>query len=250
MRRETGRAARCCSRAASSGGTATSRSSAARCPGGDEALQRLVWERLDEALDRLPVASEPYDANPLTISRRFDPRALTDALARGPDIRYGDGAAPEGPVIVATGGYPVRLARERGLLVRSNPWSEGDGHRARAGARGEGGAERRVLRPGDAGPRAGAGLRPSLTALRPLRPPRERPRRGVLPRRGLVVGERPCAGDRRPARRPSLVRARRRRRSRRQRSPRSSRTRRRRSRSPAEACASASTRRSRTPTAA
>ena len=30
-------------------------------------------------------------------------------------------------MIVATGGYPVRLARERGLLVRSNPWSEGDG---------------------------------------------------------------------------------------------------------------------------
>jgi hypothetical protein len=30
-------------------------------------------------------------------------------------------------VVLATGGFPVRLARERGLLVRSNPWSEGDG---------------------------------------------------------------------------------------------------------------------------
>ena len=30
-------------------------------------------------------------------------------------------------MIVATGGYPVRLAQERGLLIRSNPWSEGDG---------------------------------------------------------------------------------------------------------------------------
>src|SRR6478672_8578715 len=98
-----------------------------RCPGGNEALQRLVWERLDEALDRLPVAGEPYDANPLTIGRRFDPGALTDALARGLDIRYREAAAPEGPVIVATGGYPVRLAQERGLLIRSNPWSEGDG---------------------------------------------------------------------------------------------------------------------------
>jgi succinate dehydrogenase/fumarate reductase flavoprotein subunit len=30
-------------------------------------------------------------------------------------------------LILATGGFGVRLARERGLLVRSNPWSEGDG---------------------------------------------------------------------------------------------------------------------------
>jgi hypothetical protein len=29
--------------------------------------------------------------------------------------------------VVATGGYPVGLARERGLLVRSNPWSDGGG---------------------------------------------------------------------------------------------------------------------------
>jgi succinate dehydrogenase/fumarate reductase flavoprotein subunit len=98
-----------------------------RCPGGDEELQRLVWERLDEALDRLPVAGEPYDANPLTTGRRFDPRALTAALAHGLDIRYREVSAPEGPLIVSTGGYPVRLARERALLVRSNPWSEGDG---------------------------------------------------------------------------------------------------------------------------
>jgi succinate dehydrogenase/fumarate reductase flavoprotein subunit len=30
-------------------------------------------------------------------------------------------------LILATGGFAVRLARERGLLARSNPWSEGDG---------------------------------------------------------------------------------------------------------------------------
>jgi succinate dehydrogenase/fumarate reductase flavoprotein subunit len=98
-----------------------------RCPGGDQALQRLIWERLDEALDRLPVAGAPYDANPLTTGRRFDPDALTAALVRGLDIRYREVAAPEGPVIVATGGYPVRLAQERALLVRSNPWSAGGG---------------------------------------------------------------------------------------------------------------------------
>ncbi len=33
----------------------------------------------------------------------------------------------EPPLVLATGGFPVRLAREHGLLVRSNPWSEGDG---------------------------------------------------------------------------------------------------------------------------
>jgi succinate dehydrogenase/fumarate reductase flavoprotein subunit len=29
--------------------------------------------------------------------------------------------------ILSTGGFPVRLARERGLPLRANPWSEGDG---------------------------------------------------------------------------------------------------------------------------
>src|SRR5262249_11948438 len=48
-------------------------------------------------------------------------------LARRLDVRYGEASSPEGPVILATGGYPVRLARERGLLIRSNPWSEGEG---------------------------------------------------------------------------------------------------------------------------
>ena len=30
-------------------------------------------------------------------------------------------------MVFATGGFPVRLARERGLLLRANPWSEGNG---------------------------------------------------------------------------------------------------------------------------
>ena len=65
-----------------------------RCPGGDEALQRLVWERLDEALDWLPVAGEPLRRRTRSRSgRRFDPGALTAALARGLDIRYGASAA-------------------------------------------------------------------------------------------------------------------------------------------------------------
>jgi succinate dehydrogenase/fumarate reductase flavoprotein subunit len=102
-----------------------------QCPDGDEALQQLVWERLDDALDWLErlVPAVPYTSNPLTIGRRFDTHALTDALVRaGGEIEYGPARLPPGgPVILATGGYPVALARERRLLLRSNPWSEGDG---------------------------------------------------------------------------------------------------------------------------
>jgi succinate dehydrogenase/fumarate reductase flavoprotein subunit len=104
-----------------------------QCPGGDDVLQRLVWERLDDALDWLehlgaPVVS-PGTANPLTTGRRFDPRGLTEALVLAAGEPELGRSSPEGdgPVVLATGGYPVRLARERGLLVRSNPWSEGEG---------------------------------------------------------------------------------------------------------------------------
>ena len=105
-----------------------------QCPGGDEALQRLVWERLDGALDWLEGLGAPVvareTANPLTTGRRFDPRGLTDALVRAAgevQLRASNRLLLDEPVIVATGGYPVRLAREKGLLVRSNPWSDGGG---------------------------------------------------------------------------------------------------------------------------
>jgi fumarate reductase flavoprotein subunit len=106
-----------------------------QCPGGEPELQRLVWERLDDALDWLERLGAPVLARDtersFTTGRRFDPRGLTGALARAAgDVRLGASNSllhGEGPVVVATGGYPVRLARERGLLVRSNPWSGGDG---------------------------------------------------------------------------------------------------------------------------
>jgi succinate dehydrogenase/fumarate reductase flavoprotein subunit len=103
-----------------------------QCPGGDEALQRLIWERLDDALDwleRLGSRGTAHTANPLTTGRRFDPPSLTEALVRAAgEVVFGRSPGEEeGPLVVATGGYPVRLAGERGLLVRSNPWSEGDG---------------------------------------------------------------------------------------------------------------------------
>jgi fumarate reductase flavoprotein subunit len=108
------------------------------CPTGDPRLQRLIVERLDDALDWLEsVGARLVTAetdNPQTVGRRFDPRGLTEALARAAGVvRTGQalGSDPrtglEEPLVLATGGFPVRLAREHRLPVRSNPWSEGDG---------------------------------------------------------------------------------------------------------------------------
>jgi fumarate reductase flavoprotein subunit len=104
------------------------------CPGGDERLQRLIWERLDDALGWLEsLGAEPVwsdTENPLTTGRRYEPRALTRLLAERVGEIELETALPEDaepPVLVATGGFPGRLARECGLLLRANPWSEGDG---------------------------------------------------------------------------------------------------------------------------
>ena len=103
-----------------------------QCPGGDPSLQRLVWERLDDALDwleRLGASVVERDTKrPFTTGRRFEPRDLTRVLVRAAgELDLAATGKPEAPLIVATGGYPVRLARDRGLLVRSNPWSHGGG---------------------------------------------------------------------------------------------------------------------------
>jgi hypothetical protein len=105
------------------------------CPGGDPALQAAIWERLNDALDWLvslgvaPLSRET--GNPRTTGTRFDPRALTEVLARAGDVqlRRPLEVFPDAPVVLATGGFAARLARERGLLLRAAPWSEGDGLR-------------------------------------------------------------------------------------------------------------------------
>ena len=120
----------------------------AQCPDGDERLQRLVFDGLDEGLEWLeslgaPVA-ERETGNPLTSGVRFDTQGLTDALVRAAgEVRFGQGpgtvpgAWPEGTVVLATGGFQgdrelveryVRPAAP--LRVRANPWSTGDGLRA------------------------------------------------------------------------------------------------------------------------
>jgi fumarate reductase flavoprotein subunit len=103
-----------------------------QCPRGDAGLQRLIWERLDDALDWLEGLGADVVARgterDFTTGRQFGPRDLTAALTRAAGrIEYGTSRPPGERTIVATGGYPVRLARERRLLLRSNRRSEGDG---------------------------------------------------------------------------------------------------------------------------
>jgi hypothetical protein len=103
----------------------------AECPGGDPELQRLVWERLDDALDWLvSLGAEPVwqdTENPLTTGKRFEPRALTKLLAQDVQLETPFPADAEPPLVLATGGFGKRLAREKGLLLRANPWSDGAG---------------------------------------------------------------------------------------------------------------------------
>jgi hypothetical protein len=106
----------------------------AECPGGDEQLQRLIWERLDDSLGWLEsLGAEPVwrdTENPLTTGRRYEPCALTRLLGEAAGEVVLETPVPEDaepPVLLATGGFGRRLATERGLLLRANPWSEGDG---------------------------------------------------------------------------------------------------------------------------
>jgi succinate dehydrogenase/fumarate reductase flavoprotein subunit len=114
----------------------------AECPGGDPALQRVVWEGLDDALAWLESLGAPVvtreTGNPRTTGVRFDPRGLTEAL--GHDVRLGQPLLeiPDGlPTIIATGGFQGDrdLVREHvtpeadALVLRANPWSAGDGLR-------------------------------------------------------------------------------------------------------------------------
>ena len=108
----------------------------AECPGGDPALQRLIVERLDEALEWLerlgaPVVSRET-GNPRTVGWRFEPKGLTEALVRvagDPRLYAPLGEAHDGLLVLATGGFAAAYAAERGLLLCASPWSEGDGLR-------------------------------------------------------------------------------------------------------------------------
>jgi succinate dehydrogenase/fumarate reductase flavoprotein subunit len=112
------------------------------CPGGDERLQRLIWERLDDAIAWLVALGAPVvwdeTGNPRTVGKRFDPRGLTETLAaRAGDVRLGVSTVGEQPTILCTGGFAAsdELVAEHihpaaSLRLRANPWSQGDGLRA------------------------------------------------------------------------------------------------------------------------
>jgi FAD binding domain len=111
----------------------------AECPTGDERLQRIVWEHLDEGIAWLESLGAPViqheTSNPRTVGKRFDPRGLTDALVRAAgEVRLGETA--EDPTILATGGFQgdaglvAEHIRPGGTLrLRANPWSSGEGLR-------------------------------------------------------------------------------------------------------------------------
>lgn len=117
----------------------------AQCPGGDPALQRLVWERLNDALGWLKGLGAPVRSrdtgSPLTTGLGFEPAGLVEALVRrAGDIRLGEPLQrlPDRiPAVLATGGFQAdrKLLRRYvtpeadALFLRSNPWSAGDGLR-------------------------------------------------------------------------------------------------------------------------
>src|SRR5689334_8324293 len=80
----------------------------AECPGGDPALQRLVFHRLDEDLDWLEAlgarVTERSTGNPRTVGRRFDTGSMT-ALGDGAQLRSPLRSLPDAPVVLATGGF-------------------------------------------------------------------------------------------------------------------------------------------------
>ena len=101
-------------------------------PAATSALQRLIWERLDDALAWLEsLGAEPVwrdTENPLTTGRRFDPRALTALLLGRRRRRARDAAAGATPrrrscsrPAASRGGWPASAgcscARTRGATA-------------------------------------------------------------------------------------------------------------------------------------
>src|SRR5215208_1392300 len=125
------------------------------CPGGDERLQRLIFERLDTDLGWLESLGAPVvtreTGNPLTTGTRFDPEGLTGALvdavggvapadAGGVGVHVAERLReppPDVPLVLATGGFAAdrelleqHVSREAGhAFLRAAPGSTGDGLR-------------------------------------------------------------------------------------------------------------------------
>lgn len=114
------------------------------CPNGNQSLQELLHRRLDDDLDWLEgLGARPTERttrNPATEGMRFEPDALTRALVdKAGEIRLSQplAALPDRPTILATGGFQADTALVQTLItpeasklvLRSTPWSTGDGLR-------------------------------------------------------------------------------------------------------------------------
>ncbi len=126
------------------------------CPDGDERLQCLLFERLDDDLRWLESLGAPVvqrdTGNPLTTGARFDPEGLTKALVdlvgsvqlQTPVL----GPPADLPFVLATGGFGAsrEMLREHvtpeadHVFLRAAPGSTGDGLRIGLAAGGATGA--------------------------------------------------------------------------------------------------------------
>jgi succinate dehydrogenase/fumarate reductase flavoprotein subunit len=106
------------------------------CPGGNERLQRVVWERLDDAIAWLESRGAPVvwleTGNPMTVGKRFDPRGIVDALAG--HVELGVDGCVDDATILCTGGFAASsdlvtryIRPAASLRLRAAPWSKGDG---------------------------------------------------------------------------------------------------------------------------
>src|SRR4051812_9912508 len=77
------------------------------CPLGDEHLQRVIWERLDDAIAWLESRGAPVvwheTGNPRTVGKRFEPRGVVEALAA--DVELQADACADDVTILCTGGF-------------------------------------------------------------------------------------------------------------------------------------------------
>jgi succinate dehydrogenase/fumarate reductase flavoprotein subunit len=117
----------------------------AECPGGEEALQRALFERLDRDLRWLESLGAPVlerdTGNPLTTGVRFDTAGMCKALEEAAgEVRFGEPLRelPAGtPVVLATGGFQASRAlvnehvtpEAAHMMLRAAPGSTGDGLR-------------------------------------------------------------------------------------------------------------------------
>jgi FAD binding domain-containing protein len=115
----------------------------AECPTGDERLQRVVWERLDDAIDWLVSLGAPVvwdeTGNPRTVGKRFDPAGLTKVLANRIQSLDTGTCVPmptdtTDATILCTGGFQGEpelvesyIEPAGPLRLRANRWSTGDG---------------------------------------------------------------------------------------------------------------------------